>query len=71
MASNETNQGDEQLILIRVFDALRGLAYETDCDAVRHYARIWQRDQATTSIDPLVPFNLTKPISSTRATRSC
>jgi hypothetical protein len=57
MASNETKQRDEQLTLIRDFEALRGLAYEASCDAVRHYARIWQRNQATTSIDALVPFN--------------
>jgi hypothetical protein len=57
MASNETRQGREKLTLIRVFEALRGPGYEAAYDAVRHYARIWQRNQAATSIDALVPLN--------------
>ena len=57
MVSNETRQGREKLTLIRVFEALRGLGYEAAYDAVRHYARIWQRNQAATSIDALVPLN--------------
>src|SRR5207237_10579400 len=47
----------ERLTLIRVFEKLRGLGYAGGYDAVRRYARSWQRDRATTSVDAFVPLS--------------
>ena len=49
LASNEGKPSRERLTLIRIFEALRGLGYEGGYDAVRRYARVWQRDRAATS----------------------
>ena len=49
LASNEGKQRRERLTLIRVFETLRGLGYEGGYDAVRRYARDWQRGRAATS----------------------
>ena len=37
----------ERLTLIRIFEELRGLGYDGGYDAVRRYARTWQREQAS------------------------
>ncbi len=73
LASNEAKPGRERLTLIRVFEALRGLGYEGGYDAVRRYARVWQRDRAATSVGAFVPLSFARArrISSTGATRSC
>ena len=47
----------ERLTLIRIFEALRGQGYEGGYDAVRRYARSWQRDRAATSVDAYVPLS--------------
>jgi hypothetical protein len=47
----------ERLTLIRIFEALRGLGYEGGYDAVRRYARVWQRDQAATSVGAFIPLS--------------
>ena len=47
----------ERLTLIRVFEALRGLGYEGGYDAVRRYARMWQRDRAATSVGAFIPLS--------------
>ena len=47
----------ERLTLIRIFEALRGRGYEGGYDAVRRYARTWQRDRAATSVDAYVPLS--------------
>src|SRR5882757_6266615 len=57
LASNEAKPGRERLTLIRIFEALRGLGYEGGYDAVRRYARIWQRDRAATSVGAFVPLS--------------
>src|ERR1700712_3834223 len=57
LASNEIKPVRERLTLIRVFEALRGLGYEGGYDAVRRYARIWQRDRAATSGGAFVPLS--------------
>src|SRR5271154_4239772 len=57
LASNEAKPGRERLTLIRVFEALRGLGYEGGYDAVRRYARVWQRDRAATSVGAFVPLS--------------
>jgi transposase len=57
LASNETKPSRERLTLIRVFEALRGLGYQGGYDAVRRYARVWQRERATTSSDAFIPLS--------------
>src|ERR1700749_1102039 len=57
LASNEIKPSRERLTLIRVFEALRGLGYEGGYDAVRRYARIWQRDRAATLVGAFVPLS--------------
>jgi transposase len=47
----------ERLTLIRVFEALRGLGYEGGYDAVRRYARAWQRDRVATSVGAFIPLS--------------
>jgi transposase len=57
LASNEAKPVRERLTLIRVFEALRGLGYEGGYDAVRRYARVWQRDRAATSVGAFIPLS--------------
>ena len=57
LASNEAKPRRERLTLIRIFEALRGLGYEGGDDAVRRYARLWQRDHAATSAGAFIPLN--------------
>src|SRR6202051_2056801 len=57
LAANEANPSRERLTLIRVFEELRGRGYEGGYDAVRRYARGWQRDRASTSVDGYVPLS--------------
>jgi transposase len=57
LASNEIKPVRERLTLIRVFEALRGLGYEGGYDAVRRYARVWQRERAATSVGAFVPLS--------------
>ncbi len=40
-----------------MFEALRGLGYDGGYDAVRRYARVWQRDRAATSVDAFIPLS--------------
>jgi hypothetical protein len=57
LASSEAKPGPERLTLIRIFEALRGLAYEGGYDAVRRYARVWQRDRAARSAGAFIPLS--------------
>jgi transposase len=57
LASNESKQRRERLTLIRVFETLRGLGYEGGYDAVRRYARDWQRGRAATSVGAFIPLS--------------
>ena len=57
LAANEAKPRRERLTLIRVFEALRGLGYEGGYDAVRRYARAWQRERAATSVGAFVPLS--------------
>jgi hypothetical protein len=58
LASNETQSSRERLMLIRIFEALRGVGYEGGYNAVRRYARVWQRDRAASSVGAFIPLNL-------------
>ena len=57
LKANEGKASRERLTLIRIFEALRGQGYEGGYDAVRRYARTWQRDRASTSVDAYVPLS--------------
>ena len=57
LTSNGGKSRRERLTLIRVFEALRGLGYEGGYDAVRRYAREWQRGRAATSVGAFVPLS--------------
>jgi hypothetical protein len=53
LTANEAKPGRERLTLIRIFEDLRGRGYEGGYDAVRRYARGWQRDRRSTSVNAL------------------
>jgi transposase len=57
LAANQAKPSREQLTLIRLFEQLRGRGYEGGYDAVRRYAREWQRHQACASVGAFVPLS--------------
>jgi transposase len=57
LASNEAKQARERLTLIRVFEELRALGYDGGYDAVRRYARSWQRERSSSMADAYVPLS--------------
>jgi len=57
LATNESKASRERLTLIRVFEELRRVGYEGGYDAIRRYARGWQRDRASTSVGAFVPLS--------------
>ena len=57
LAANEAKATRERLTLIRIFEALRGLGYDGGYDAVRRYARSWQRRETASSTDAYVPLS--------------
>jgi transposase len=56
LASNEAKPRRERLTLVRVFEQLRGLGYEGGYDAVRRYARDWQRRRMSVN-EAFVPLS--------------
>jgi transposase len=57
LAANEACPSRERLTLIRIFEDLRGLGYEGGYDAVRRYARGWQRERASVTASAFVPLS--------------
>jgi transposase len=57
LAANVAKSARERLTLIRLFEALRGLGYDGGYDAVRRYARTWQRRETASSTDAYVPLS--------------
>ena len=57
LLSNAGKSSRERLTLMRVFEALRGLGYEGGYDAVRRYARTWQRERSALAADAYVPLS--------------
>ena len=56
LASNEAKPARDRLTLIRIFEALRSEGYEGGYDAVRRYARSWQRERSSLSSAAFVPL---------------
>ena len=57
LAENAGRASRERLTLMRVFEALRGLGYGGGYDAVRRYARGWQRSRSEVSAAAFVPLS--------------
>ena len=57
LLTNAGKAARERLTLMRVFEALRGLGYEGGYDAVRRYARSWQRERSSVTTDAYVPLS--------------
>jgi transposase len=57
LAANATKLPRERLTLIRVFEELHGLGYQGGYDAVRRYARVWQRAHSSQTQPAFVPLS--------------
>jgi transposase len=57
LTENADRASRERLTLMRVFEELRGLGYGGGYDAVRRYARGWQRARAAVSAAAYVPLS--------------
>src|SRR6202142_2819143 len=57
LAANESKAARERLTLIRLFEELSGLGYAGGYDAVRRYARGWQRERSASMVDAYVPLS--------------
>ena len=57
LLGNRAKPARERLTLIRVFEELRGLGYEGGYDAVRRYARSWEREHSASTADAYVPLS--------------
>jgi transposase len=57
LLTNAGKAARERLTLMRIFEALRGLGYEGGYDAVRRYARSWQRERSAVTADAYVPLS--------------
>jgi transposase len=57
LSANAVKPGRERLTLIRLYEALRNLGYDGGYDAVRRYARGWQRERSASTADAYVPLS--------------
>ena len=57
LTANANSAARERLTLIRVFEDLRALGYEGGYDAVRRYARSWDREHASETASAYVPLS--------------
>jgi transposase len=57
LATNDGKATRERLTLIRVFEELRGQGYDGGYDAVRRYARGWQRERTAVTAAAYVPLS--------------
>src|SRR3979411_15697 len=57
LAGNAAKAARAQPTLIRIFEELRGRGYDGGYDAVRRYARGWQRERSASTADADVPLS--------------
>ena len=57
LTDNSVRSGRERLTLIRIFEDLRVLGYAGGYDAVRRYARGWEREQSSLTAAAFVPLS--------------
>jgi hypothetical protein len=57
LSANEALPARQRLTLMRVFEDLRDVGYEGGYDAVRRYARGWQRARSASLADAYVPLS--------------
>ena len=57
LLANERRQRRERLILIRIFEELRGLGYEGGYDSVRRYAKAWRVARGAATTAAFVPLS--------------
>ena len=57
LTENASKPRKERLTLVRVYEALRNLGYEGSYDAVRRYARKWQKARDGAAADAYVPLS--------------
>ena len=56
LTENEAKPSRDRLTLIRLFEALQRQGYEGGYDAVRRYARSWQRERSSSTSSAFVPL---------------
>ena len=57
LAANEAKSARERLTLIRVYEDLREAGYDGGYDAVRRYARGWQKERGAVTAEAYVPLS--------------
>jgi|GEM_PF-526032 len=57
LRANEGKPARERLTLIRLFEALRGLGYDGSYDAVRRYARGWNKERGAATAEAYMPLS--------------
>jgi len=60
LTTNADKPARERLTLIRIFEELRRLGYEGGYDAVRRYARKWQREHLAITAEAYVPLSFAR-----------
>jgi transposase len=57
LATNEAKSARERLTLIRVYEDLQGAGFDGSYDAVRRYARGWQKERGAATAEAYVPLS--------------
>ena len=57
LTGNDGKSVREQLTLIRIFEALRGLGFDGSYDAVRRYAKAWRKERGAAMAEAYVPLS--------------
>ena len=56
LSTNAGKPSRERLMLIRIFEELRGLGYEGGYDAVRRFAKAWSQNRGAATAEAYVPL---------------